>query len=171
VIDAETLTPISGAQIYFPGSRARTRTASDGSFELTDVPIKARLMEVRANGYADVSVRDIPVNESVAICTFTLAGRPGDSAAYSIGREPLDSVEWKATPDSIVFMYSGLSRGSSAVGGVTQIRNPIYAKVPEPNLASVEVVRAAAATVLYGPRASLGVIKLVIKPSASCRSA
>jgi len=68
VTDAQTQTPISGAQVFVAGTQRGTLTAPDGSYTISNVPAGEREIRVQRLGYTtgrqDVTV---PAGETVAV--------------------------------------------------------------------------------------------------------
>lgn len=106
VRSATTSQPIAGATVSVRGIGRSTRTAADGSFAISDVPIGTQTVEVSATGYQNQTTQaSVRPNEAT---TVAVALAPAVDTT-----EIVVSLTWGSTPADLDAHLSGPSIGSS----------------------------------------------------------
>jgi TonB-dependent SusC/RagA subfamily outer membrane receptor len=122
---------------------------NDGRFVIDGVPAGSHMVNVRQDGYFSLHLDEIVVTAGdTTKLTLSLSAASGALAAIE---EQLRS----ATPGTApMLIIDGIILGAGS--GLDRI-NP-------DNIASIEVVKGAAGTNLYGSRAANGIISITLKP-------
>jgi hypothetical protein len=140
-------------------------TGDDGGFVLEEVPAGNRTLSVSAAGFVDHAMTDVAVRGNDSTCVLFLQ-RPAAPRATDVLTGPavaplliMNGVIW--------FDAQFTSAASRQPGDAVQLSSLRLGILPA-NIASIEIVRAAAAVQLYGQRAASGVISITTIPSAPC---
>jgi hypothetical protein len=155
ITDAVTGAPVANAQVRRVGADVVAISAQTGLYALIDVPEGTHELRVERVGYA-AQTRSVALTADAVLETdFALTPEPADSQRARVRlREPGNEIR-QVAPRPIIYI-DGVRVSPPDTTNVLDRLSP-------DDIERIEVIKGPAATQLYGPDASAGVIQIFLK--------